>query len=109
MRYIMVTHLSSKSRTSLERALNSHIAKYKRQGFVVKNMSCDGESGIHTLIPHFEIQSIQVEIAGPNTTLSIFHCLVNLSLCLAFEFRSDFNSFRDYHPKSVSFRSTTRL
>ena len=67
MRYIMVTHLFSKSRTSLERALNSHVAKYKRQGFVVKNMFCDGESGIHTLIPDFEIQSIQVEIAGPNT------------------------------------------
>ena len=67
MRYIMVTHLPSKRAGAIKSALQKHIAKYVRQGFTVKALFSDGESGIGAIVPDLEIQKIDVQTAGPET------------------------------------------
>jgi hypothetical protein len=67
MRYVMVTHLVSKRASVLKDAIFKHLAKYKRQGFTVRTLFTDGESGIGAIVPDLEIQEVTVEVAGPET------------------------------------------
>jgi hypothetical protein len=67
MRYIMVSHITSKKSGVLKAELLKHQAKYIKQGFKVRSLFCDGESGVGAIIPDIEINKIDVQIAGPET------------------------------------------
>jgi len=63
----MVSHITSKKSGVLKAELLKHQAKYIKQGFKVRSLFCDGESGVGAIIPDIEINKIDVQIAGPET------------------------------------------
>ena len=65
MRYVMVTHLSFKIVGVLKFAMFKHVAKYERRGLFVSMLFCDGESGVSKILSDLEVESFDVQIAGP--------------------------------------------
>ena len=64
MKLIMAVHLVGRGQAEVKDAIFKILARYTSRGFVVRDVSCDGEGAVSALRPVLEAAKLKVDITG---------------------------------------------
>merc|ERR1719487_869439 len=69
---MIASDLPNRSTEAVRERLNTHLARYRSEGFDILTIFCDGEGAIAKLVTELNIAGVRVNIAGPGQHV---HCL----------------------------------